>query len=507
MEPSEIARFIIRIEENINPDSTYYGELVKWWDEKNQLWHYGIGLSNTHFFNIGTIRAKKLPDELQLLRRHDIIEHDIIEQEQRDLDIRVIYSIHSPFERDEIIERLKYALRWFNDLPEDSDYKEQLTGKALSSLILTGDKDSIPKEEIVPPFPEAVKGEIEFKEYLKQNSPQLKYNKVKEIFENRVTWAFILTFFFIVAAYYFIPKEESDIAWIRWLLRLGIVGAALSLVMLFVKISNFKWSGFQKKNFWDWLQLLIVPLMLLVGAVYLNAASERKDEEIAEERKQQEIFKDYLSKMQNLIIQQAKIYGTPRNGKLLKEYKPMARALTLAVLDELDGKRKGKVITYLSESGFINIDDPIIDLTKANLNKIVLKGVYLLEVNLSGAYMIEAKLTDVKFANANLGGSNFSEATLKNITFLEASLNDSNFYDATLEDIKISRKTRFWNPCYSNGTIVRGKASGMQRDDGVYLLLTNKQNLHDRGGQKITYQEECKPPRPPQQRQEVIGQG
>ena len=105
---SELASLIIGIEENVRPESEYYGKLVEW-REKYQTWHYGNGLSDTHFFSLGNLEKQ----ELQLLKRHDI----------RDFDLRILPDVKSPFESDEVIERLKYALRWLHDLPENSSNK------------------------------------------------------------------------------------------------------------------------------------------------------------------------------------------------------------------------------------------------------------------------------------------------------------------------------------------------------------------------------------------------
>jgi len=452
MTASEIARLIIRIEETVNPDSEYYGKLVKWWEQEKELWHYGIGLSNTHFFNIGTIEAK----ELQILKRHDIIEHDIIEH--RNLDIRGVPGIYSLFESDEIIERLKYSLRWLNDLPENSS-KKKINGKALAFLIFTDDEAGTDKDR------EPI--DIDFASYLKQQSPQLKHNKIRDFFEKGKNWVYIFLAIFgflIVVAIALISGEfGSDQPWIKWLLSGALISLSILLVIIISNwISNFKWSGFQKKSFWDWLQLLIVPLMLAFGAFYLNYASETRDKQIAEERKQQELLKDYFSKMQTLIIEANKLSKSQweplehfANEKLPGQFQPIAQALTLAVLDELDGLRKGKVITYLAESGFITKETFTINLNGANLQKLELKGVSLNSVIINKADMTGAKLTNVEFTDSDLGASNFSQANLDGVNFSSAILQGSNFYDANLKNIEISKPSKdlsgtdFQDACFS----------------------------------------------------------
>ncbi|MCA2711086.1 MAG: pentapeptide repeat-containing protein [Microcystis sp. M015S2] len=487
MTASEIARLIIRIEETVNPDSEYYGKLVKWWEQEKELWHYGIGLSNTHFFNIGTIEAK----ELQILKRHDIIEHDIIEH--RNLDIRGVPGIYSPFESDEIIERLKYSLRWLNDLPENSS-KKKINGKALAFLIFTDDEAGTDKDR------EPI--DIDFASYLKQQSPQLKHNIIRDIFEKGKNWVYIFLgiFGFWIVVAIALTSGESGIdqqTWINWLLS----GALISLLVIIISnwISNFKWSGFQKKSFWDWLQLLIVPLMLAFGGLYVNYAFETRDKQIAEEGKQQELLKDYFSKMQTLIVEtkkskdsQPKIVETkksvettkskdsqpnPDGSPLLPEFIPIAQALTLAVLDELDGKRKGKVISYLADSKLItaNIKDqkskPVIYLRKANLKEIVLEDVSLDGLSITGADMTEAKLTEVILTNSNLVSSKFINATLDTVDFSGSKLGNSNFYDADLKNITRSEDSDFTMVCFRENQKINNKKVKEYFEPTINILL------------------------------------
>jgi hypothetical protein len=518
----EIARLIIRIEETVNPDSEYYGKLVKWWEQEKELWHYGIGLSNTHFFNIGTIEAK----ELQILKRHDIIEHDIIEH--RNLDIRGVPGIYSPFESDEIIERLKYSLRWLNDLPENSS-KKKINGKALAFLIFTDDEAGTDKDS------EPI--DIDFASYLKQQSPQLKHNKIRDFFEKGKNWVYIflgIFGFLIVVAIALIGEFGSDKPWIKGLLSVLLFSLSIFLVIIISNwISNFKWSGFQKKSFWDWLQLLIVPLMLAFGAFYLNYASETRDKQIAEEGKQQELLKDYFSKMQTLILAEKtlpksnnKPTGSPsldqNQPKLSPESQAIARALTLAVLDELDGKRKGKVISYLADSKLI-IEDPMlkskseINLEHANLKYIVLQDVVMPFVKINNADMTNARLDNVDLSNSDLADSDLSEATLKDVKLIEAKvyrvnftktnltgvnfsntdLNNSNFYNATLDNITFSSFTILDQACFSEQPII----TNMDANSREFW----KKEIRQKKIRKIASQSECKPPQETHKKQSTEG--
>jgi uncharacterized protein YjbI with pentapeptide repeats len=229
--------------------------------------------------------------------------------------------------------------------------------------------------------------------------------------------------------------------------------------------------------------------MLAFGAFYLNYASGQRDNQLAEERKQQEILKDYFSKMQTLILAEKTVQKSnnkPTDSPSLNQYQPklspesqaIAKALTFAVLDELDGKRKGKVISYLADSKLI-IEDPIlkskseINLEHANLKEIELRDVVMPFVKINNADMTKAKLTNVDLSNSDLADSNLSKATLKDVKlgdaevyhvdftettltdvdFSNTNLNNSNFDSATLDNITFSPFTSLDQACFNENPI------------------------------------------------------
>ncbi len=450
---SELASLIIGIEENVRTESEYYGKLVEW-REKYQTWHYGISLSNTHFFSLGTLEKQ----ELQLLKRHDI----------RDFDLRILPDVKSPFESDEVIERLKYALRWLQDLPDNSPNKT-ITGKELAFRILTGNPDYEYSGDTKPIPPD-----LSYEDYLKQVSPKLQHSKLGDFLGNRKILPYIFLFLFaflIVVAIGLINDVYgfvTDMPWLRGILPLLLLLLIIANVAIVSNwISNFKWSGFQKKSFWDWLQLLIVPLMLALGAFYLNSAADFRDYQIAQERKQQEILTDYFSKMQGLIVETKKIKETsgytklhPKDeaARLLPEFRSTAQALTLSVLEQLDGERKGKVITYLAESQLITANNdnqssrPEIKLDGANLQKLELKDQVFSYINIAGADMTSTELSDILISDSDLSRVNLTEAVLQYVTFKNSNLSGVNLDGASLTNTNISleKNNKYQDACYSN---------------------------------------------------------
>jgi len=286
----------------------------------------------------------------------------------------------------------------------------------------------------------------------------------------------LFTFLIVVAiglindGYGFVP----DMPWLRWILFLLLFLLILAIVAIVSNwIANFKWSGFQKKSFWDWLQLLIVPLMLALGAFYLNSAADFRDSQIAQEQKHQEILTDYFSKMQGLIVETKKIKETsgytklhPKDeaARLLPEFRSTAKALTLSVLEQLDGERKGKVITYLAESQLITVDNnkpstqPEIKLDGANLAGMVLNDVDQVEtvdkkplgVAITGADMTESTIKNVRlFVGSQLGQSDFSRANLTDVYFTDADMHGAKFINSQMTNVDLAN-TNLANARFDN---------------------------------------------------------
>lgn len=135
------------------------------------------------------------------------------------------------------------------------------------------------------------------------------------------------------------------------LVTLGFVG----LVLVLGKTIRLRDTGFEPKTLWDWMELLLVPLVLAIGGWWLNKSqqeSERKQAEknrqeerlVARERREQETLEAYFDRMTQLMLEgQLREKAGVEEGS---EVKTIARARTLAVLKNLGPERKGKVIEF-----------------------------------------------------------------------------------------------------------------------------------------------------------------
>ena len=57
------------------------------------------------------------------------------------------------------------------------------------------------------------------------------------------------------------------------------------------------------KTLWDLFQLLIIPIMVAVGAAYLETSSRERQYIIEEEHRQDQRIRDYFSNIQSFILQ------------------------------------------------------------------------------------------------------------------------------------------------------------------------------------------------------------
>lgn len=108
------------------------------------------------------------------------------------------------------------------------------------------------------------------------------------------------------------------------------------------------WTGFSGQTLWDWLELLIVPAILATGGYLFTRTENRNSQKVAEQRSQDEALQWYLDQISQLITD----YRL-RSSISSDDASASARAVTLTVLDKLDGNRKARVLRFLHDSGLI----------------------------------------------------------------------------------------------------------------------------------------------------------
>src|SRR6266568_3506419 len=161
------------------------------------------------------------------------------------------------------------------------------------------------------------------------------------------------------------------------LITVGIVVALLAVIafLLSVYVFGWDWTGFiggeskitktpqgttieysPGKNLWDWMQLLLIPILLAIGGFWLNQIQKSREEKTTEQRDktEREIAKDnqqeaalqaYIDKISELLLKEH-LGNSSGHSAEEDERRKIARVRTLTVLRRLDPSRKASVIQF-----------------------------------------------------------------------------------------------------------------------------------------------------------------
>jgi uncharacterized protein YjbI with pentapeptide repeats len=209
---------------------------------------------------------------------------------------------------------------------------------------------------------------------------------------------------------------------------------------------GWNWTGFPEKTLWDWMQLLIVPGVLAIGAFLFNLATSRNEQKIAHRRDQTEheialdnqreaLLQAYLDRMAELLLN-----NHLRESDPYSEVRYIARARTLTVLPRLDAHRKRSLLQFLHESDLLSNErgTSIIHLNGADLSGAYLKGANLTRADLGGADLSEADLRDAHLTGTELGEANLTKAQINGASLIKANLSRANLRGADLSGADLS---------------------------------------------------------------------
>ena len=203
------------------------------------------------------------------------------------------------------------------------------------------------------------------------------------------------------------------------------------------------------KTVWDWLQLLIVPIMhslITIAFTWQQDVRQQRIEDsrtervrkIEEQRAQQATLQAYLDQMGTLLLDRD-LHGADEDSDVRR----LARARTLVVLDALGSGRQNKVFRFLSETELIQARTgdrpPIIGLKYASLRGFELRGKQLLaNTDLTQAKLYGADLSQAHLEATDLSGAHLEEANLGGASLAGASLSGAYLRDADLGGADLS---------------------------------------------------------------------
>jgi uncharacterized protein YjbI with pentapeptide repeats len=208
--------------------------------------------------------------------------------------------------------------------------------------------------------------------------------------------------------------------------------------------------GFRGMTVRNWLELLVVPLVLLgIGLLFQiqqNEVEERRleaQQHIEEQRAQDEALQTYLEQIGQMLLDKDRPLRQSKEGD---EVQLLARARTVTILRRLDSARNRDILQFLREARLVpsnkyEIQEHIVRLDNSNLSKADLKGANLDSFDLHGTDLSGADLRDARLPwsylpYAKLNGANLRGAYLRGDP--DQSGDDADLSDADLSDANLS---------------------------------------------------------------------
>lgn len=223
--------------------------------------------------------------------------------------------------------------------------------------------------------------------------------------------------------------------------RFILIGAAFAVFLVVVVggyAFNWSWTGFRGNTLWEWLQLLVLPVVLTGGGIWFNmhqngtnrAVAERQHEidlHIADDNQQEAALQAYLDHLSQLLLDKQLKESAP--GSAIRE---LAHARTLTAVWHVGKFRKGVLLKFLYEAHLISRENAIIELHEADLSDAHLDGIDLSGADLHGAHFVAADLRGARLTGAHLGKATLARADLSGADLSRADLTEADLRGANL---------------------------------------------------------------------------
>lgn len=205
---------------------------------------------------------------------------------------------------------------------------------------------------------------------------------------------------------------------------------------IIIRTYQLKNLGFADQTLFSWLQLVIIPVTLAVGAYFFSRAQSRSEQLIAANHEEEVLLQGYMDAMSELILDK-RLRSATGDTQEDKDLRNVARSRTLITLRGLvtpnpDGnnRRRGSLLRFLYETELIDKNNPLIDLKKANFEVAYARKFNLQNANLNRADFYKACLRKAKLQNANLIKAYLVKADLRGADLRGAVLKKANFSGA-----------------------------------------------------------------------------
>jgi len=234
--------------------------------------------------------------------------------------------------------------------------------------------------------------------------------------------------------------------------------------------SKWAWTGFREKRLWDFLQLLLVPIIIYAATSCLGDQAKKRDKvaadeakgrekeaaeetkknekQAADDRARQETLSSYFNEITNLSIYLGQKI-TPDNKEQIEKVRILVKTRTLTALRVLDSERNNQLLGFLREARFIGKEPsgaPKIDFRNADLRNADLKN-----ADLSGVDLRKATLTGADLSGAKLIDANLREAVLTNVILDNTNFSNADLIQAVLIPVDQIKKANFCGAILNKG--------------------------------------------------------
>jgi uncharacterized protein YjbI with pentapeptide repeats len=186
------------------------------------------------------------------------------------------------------------------------------------------------------------------------------------------------------------------------------------------------------KSLWDWLQLLIIPVVLGIGGFWLSQIQKSSEQRTTTDNQREAALQGYFDKMSELLLEKHLSESQPED-----EVRNIARARTLTVLAQLDADRKLSLVRFLAEARLLDI----IRLDDVNLSGIHLYDIDLSHLKFTSANLMHGSLKNSRLDYLDLNHSDMSHAEISHSRLTHSDLSYVNLSQATLASVDLSNSS------------------------------------------------------------------
>jgi len=233
------------------------------------------------------------------------------------------------------------------------------------------------------------------------------------------------------------------------------------------------WTGFDrtpiddpnqyqpKKLLWDWLELLIIPIVLLLAGLGYSEWQRGTEYKLAKEKEHSDALQAYFDSMKDLIID-GKLTDTQNDPD--HPIRALARSKTITTLQIVDDERKKAVFNFLWHAGLIILNQPLILFDELELNEVNLRNIKLTYVDLGSIVFKSADLTGATINSSNLYLADLSYVKANHCTMNDSVLDNANLMGAYFQESNLFESrfvgSHIQNVKFKNSILTRSLLNG-----------------------------------------------